>query len=672
MDKRIYNLIGLARLRLRLQRVMEGVVTGLIASCLVWMVLLVLYKTHWLAADAMWSWAAGGVVFPAIGLVWAFLHRIEHSDVAMALDTTNGLKGRLTSAYCFLELPPDERTPFMEAAIRESEGHLDGVRVAPSSPFAIPRDALAFVLVGAALGLVLVFRPPVVQGTLPPIVDPVVDVKPAFDDDQVDIEREKWQELREELAKSEDAEAQALAGEMDELFDKLDQKKLDKEKFLTEVDEIQNKFFEDKDDGWKPLLEELKKVSDEVEKNKHTEDLAKALESGDLDKVAEELNKLADKIDKGEISDRDLEAMARKLEKMASKFEDESGRLDKMLKDKEEELEALRKKLEAKKEGMSDKERKRLSRLERDLKKLRKKSSAFGKSGKKRALKRLSKATKEGSKMARSVKKRGKGAAKGKEGREQAQKDFKQNMGQASKELKNMDKQVKTGQSMDKAQAQINDMKEQIRRQGQQGEQQVASRDQFNQKASGQQPKPGQPQGAQPQSGQPKPGAQSEQKPGQANGNKASQKPGQANGSKSGQKGGEKGDKPGSSGGSAPGDKDGEGQDGMKGGQADGETKGKGIGEGEGDRKLGDATGLKDKKFEDKKVEGKMDGEAPVKSEVILSAASKGFATQGYKDVFVEYKDVAEEVLESEEVPPGYQFYVRRYFDMIRPRGDGE
>jgi hypothetical protein len=72
-------------------------------------------------------------------------------------------------------------------------------------------------------------------------------------------------------------------------------------------------------------------------------------------------------------------------------------------------------------------------------------------------------------------------------------------------------------------------------------------------------------------------------------------------------------------------------------------------------------------KYLDTKVEGRK-GDGQTKSEIIESAASGGFASQGYKDVFVEYEDVAEEVLESEQVPPGYRYYVRRYFDLIRPR----
>lgn len=56
------------------------------------------------------------------------------------------------------------------------------------------------------------------------------------------------------------------------------------------------------------------------------------------------------------------------------------------------------------------------------------------------------------------------------------------------------------------------------------------------------------------------------------------------------------------------------------------------------------------------------------RSEVIFDAASRGFATQAYGPVFEAYEGHAEEVIERDEVPPGYQFYVRRYFQLIRPR----
>ena len=61
-------------------------------------------------------------------------------------------------------------------------------------------------------------------------------------------------------------------------------------------------------------------------------------------------------------------------------------------------------------------------------------------------------------------------------------------------------------------------------------------------------------------------------------------------------------------------------------------------------------------------------GEGPSRSQVIMGSAQRGFASRGYRDVYTDYSGHAEEVLERDEVPPGYRFYVRRYFQLIRPR----
>jgi hypothetical protein len=61
-------------------------------------------------------------------------------------------------------------------------------------------------------------------------------------------------------------------------------------------------------------------------------------------------------------------------------------------------------------------------------------------------------------------------------------------------------------------------------------------------------------------------------------------------------------------------------------------------------------------------------GQGANRSEVIAGAAERGFVGKGYKQVFTEYHTVAERAIGKEDVPPGYRFYVQRYFQLIRPR----
>jgi hypothetical protein len=61
-------------------------------------------------------------------------------------------------------------------------------------------------------------------------------------------------------------------------------------------------------------------------------------------------------------------------------------------------------------------------------------------------------------------------------------------------------------------------------------------------------------------------------------------------------------------------------------------------------------------------------GQGTASAEVIHGAAERGFIGKGYRNVYVEYQNVAEQSLEHDRIPPGYRFYVRRYFQLIRPR----
>ena len=81
---------------------------------------------------------------------------------------------------------------------------------------------------------------------------------------------------------------------------------------------------------------------------------------------------------------------------------------------------------------------------------------------------------------------------------------------------------------------------------------------------------------------------------------------------------------------------------------------------------MGDATRLR-AQHHDTRVQGK-EGAGPSRSQTILGSAEKGFASTGYKRVYGDYTAVVEEVMSKEKVPPGYRFYIKRYFQLIKPR----
>jgi hypothetical protein len=70
----------------------------------------------------------------------------------------------------------------------------------------------------------------------------------------------------------------------------------------------------------------------------------------------------------------------------------------------------------------------------------------------------------------------------------------------------------------------------------------------------------------------------------------------------------------------------------------------------------------------DTQAAGSDTGQGTSRSQVIYGSAERGFASRGYQRVYTEYHRVAEEALGRDEVPGGYRFYVKRYFQLIRPR----
>lgn len=633
--QQVQGLIAKARLRLRLQRIFEGLTTGFIVSVMVAMVAVVFFKTGWMGAGLLGHVLLSTLVFPALGVAWAFMLKIDSREVALKIDHANGLKARLTTALCFLETPQAERTPFMKAAIEECLPHLEAAKVGGATPFALPAGALTLALVFVAFVGLSLLRTPAVTGTLATPEDPPPPEQ-VFNDDDLNLEREKWEATKKDLLANDDPDARVLTEDMDRLFEQLEKRELNKEQFMEKADDIKKKFFDDKNKEWKNLLEALAKVEDQLKDDPLTKDLAEALKKGDMDKAADELDKIAKKIENGELSDKQLEKLAKKAEKLAKKFDKDSKKLDELLKKKEKELSRLKKKLEEKKKSLSKADKRRLSRLGRDLKKLRRQRDHSAKSGKTKSLKKLSNAMRKGSKGMRRAKKRGKGAAKGKAGKAAAKNDVKQGMKAASGELREAGKKAKTGKAKEKAGKQLADMREKLKRAqgGDKGKEKAKAAKDFNKRA-------------------------------QANrkgGGKAQK------GAKEGKLGGDlSGDKKAKR---AKGDSAAKGKNSKEVDKKDkGKFKANGQGKGQGDRKLGEATEIADKTLKDTVVKGK-EGDGPTTSEVISSAAQQGFAGREYQDVYAEYEKVVEEVLETEKVPPGYRFYVHRYFELIRPRNE--
>ncbi len=96
-------------------------------------------------------------------------------------------------------------------------------------------------------------------------------------------------------------------------------------------------------------------------------------------------------------------------------------------------------------------------------------------------------------------------------------------------------------------------------------------------------------------------------------------------------------------------------------------TGGQRGGDAQGDDNLGVGEARKAGGARTEKVAG-AHGDGPSIKRTFVDTARRGFAKTGWADVYGDYKDVAQEMLDKESLPPGRRALVRRYYELIRPR----
>jgi hypothetical protein len=605
--------------------------------------------------------------------VAAYARPIAARAGAVALDRHHGLADRISSALSFLELAPADRSPFMNLAI------LDGARAARAVdpkgavPLRAPRDlAAAIGLLVATVGIGL-FE---VRAHVPHTAAKTIDAVDVTADD-LDAMREF---LHAEAAKEQNEETRAIAQEYNQLIEDLAQHRLDRTEAFRRMQALEDKLLEGREADKKALEDALQRIGEELKKADLTRPAGEALDSKNLTNAADALKKLADKLrEKGGAVDKaQLEKMRDALKRAAGDNRTRQQAIAQRREELEKELLKEKNRQADKDGGANEEERSLLQKKERELEHLQREDEQQQAAG--RQLDRLDREL------------------------AQAAEDLMKDLGQTGKDLEQgaedinrMARDEMTEEQKEELKQKIDELREVLRQQGQGGQQQMVRLRRFQSHARGQ--------GGRDQAGQ---GGGQGQQQGQGQEGEGQAGEGQTGQSGQGQNGqnGQNGQGQGGQGegqpdrGGAGGGNSGEGQQsGMghsQGGelwvlgpngekilmlsqshaQASGHGGEGGGGEGQGahswgtghdEHVQGGATSSKGG-TEDTEVQGQDTGQGASRSEVIQGAAERGFASRRYTNVYREYHAVAEEALGKDEIPGGYRFYVKRYFQLIRPR----
>jgi hypothetical protein len=661
-----------AERRIRLGRALEALTSAACVGLLAAAVALVLSKTGHLHARGVGvAFGCSGIGVALVALL-SYMRPLASRAGAVALDRYHGLSDRISSALSFLEIPPEGRTPMMELAI------FDGALAAKSAdprravPLRAPRRLYpALGLLGATIGVALFHLK---TAAPPPVVAKTIDAVDVTADD-LDAMREF---LHAETEKNQSDETKAVLTEFNQLIEDLAQKRLDRTEAFRRMQALEDRLLEGRAADRKALEEALQKIGEELKKADLTRPAGEALDAKNLANAADAMSKLADKLrakggglDKAELQ-KMRDALKRASEDNASRERAIAERREEvqkdLLRDKQQRTE--------KDGGANEEERSLLRKKERELERLDREDQEKQAAG--RQLDRLDR------ELAQAA--------------EDLMKDLgqsAQDLDQGAQDINHMAKDQMTDEEKEQLKEKLEELREMLRQQGQGGKQQMVRLRRFQQHARGQNG------GGQGQSGQ---GDESEGQEGQEGQGQSGQngqngqgqngqgQQGQGQGQGQGQLG------RGSAGAGQRGGGQGQGQGGGEvwvlgpngekilmlsqgpsqsgSGQGSGQNGGSGGGDGHGSHNWGTghdehvqasatrSTGG----TEDTQVEGQDTGQGATRSEVIQGAAERGFASRGYTRVYREYHAVAEEALGKDDIPGGYRFYVKRYFQLIRPR----
>jgi len=557
------------------------------------------------------------VLVLALGVARVLLARPPAWRGSLALDEFHRLHDRVTSALTFSQVPEPGRSPMMQAAIEDGVAIAGSLDPRSAVPIRVPPEAglvaaLALGLYGLSTLEVRHYR------QLPP---PASFEPMQMSADDIELFRDVAKELQ---AKNDDPNALLAVGRFNQLVEDIAEHRLDRHEVFQRMGDLERDLKDNVDLDQDARDEGLKGLARELEKSGLSKPAAAALDEKRLADAEKALRELAEKLKKkeGRPNAAELDKLRQALEKASRSNEERLKSIADRRRELEEEHKSLLKKKGEQPDAgassdpkLADNER-RLEHLDRE------------KSRAEHSQRQMSELDQQLAQAARDLMKDSQQSA--------------QDLEQGAQDINRMAKQEASEEQKKELLKKLQEMRELMRQQGKGGKDQMQRLAKFGQRARGQNGQ-GQGQGQ----GEDHAGGQKPNGPlrlGSGPGSVSVEIPVAQN--RPGEGSNQAGDKPGS-----------------------GQEQGAGPGAGTGHNKdlAGAASDLKGK-TQDVTAAGADTGQGAASSQVIFGAAERGFVGHGYKQVFTDYQTVAEQALSKDEIPSGYRFYVRRYFQLIRPR----
>jgi hypothetical protein len=645
---------------MRLSRALQVLPSALVVALAIAAVTLVVRKTlpDRLSNARAIEILVGAAALVVLAIVAVMLRRLAPGAGTIALDKHHQLHDRLTNALAFEAIAAPERSALMEVAIDDACEHAPRLAPSKAAPLRAPRDLAAALGLGVgvlALGLLYVPRAIAIAPQAKQI-DAL-----AMSPDDIELFRDAAKALE---RPDQSPEMKAAVDKFNQLIEDIANKRLDRTEAFRKMEAIERELLTGAEADAKEFEDALKDAAEELKKSDLSKPVGESLEKKDLEKAQKDLKALAEQLKSGKKPDKAaLDKLKAALQKAAERKKEALAALNEKRNEiREDLLQKKNKKKDDPDAGPKDEQEDRLlKKKERELERLDREAEQ-----KERVGRQLERLDRELSKAAQDL-----------------MKDLglsAQDLEQAAEDINRMQQEQMSQKDKEELRQRLEELREQIRQQGQSGKKRMARMMKFGKRARGSSGKGQKGDGEKgdgdkgDQQGEDQESQDGEGKEGEGKDGKDG-KDGQGKGAGKGQQwvigpGGKKilipgagsgqGDMPGM--GQGAGQGSGEGKDGQGAGQG-----GKEAGTGHDGNLAGKRTDLKSGTT-DVQQQGLDTQQGPSNSQVILSAAERGFKGSGYKKVFKDYHTVAEQQINKDTVPDGYRFYVHRYFQLIRPR----
>lgn len=568
---------------------------------------------------------------------------------SVALDKHYKLSGRLTNAVAFSQVPASERTELMQAAIDDATSHARALKPRKVAPLlAVVGAALVSVEMGIALlaggGLVLVKLLEIqVLRPEPIVVPPVLKAGLSMESDDLELFRDAAKALD---RPNQSPEMKAAIERFNRLIEDLAAKRLDRAEAFRQMEDIERELNKNLDADQDLLKKELNETGKDLSQNDLTKELAEALKKNDLAKAAEKLKALAEELKRSKkpLDKAAKERLAAALKAAAERRKEAMDKLDEKRASLKQSL--LRRESEAASETDPKKQAEKKRLLDED----------------KRELKRLDDEAATQQRIQRELSKLDQDLAKAAEDLMRDLQAAGADLEQAAEDINRMQEEAMSDKDKEELKQRLEELREILRQQGQGGKKRLDRMKNFSKRAKGKKGKTGQ--------GKPSSGGDLKRDQNGQDGDDGGEdgEDGEGEEDGDGKMGGlELKRSTGGGGIPIPGSGDGSGQDGNQPGGDGSQPGGNSYGRGRGPDVAGAETNIKSD-TQNVHQDGFDTGQGSSNSRSIMVAAEKGFQGDDYKKVFTDYRAHAEEDMNQEDVPDGYRFYVKRYFQLIRPR----